>query len=235
VGVTPIIILFSIFPDFTVFHFWINIYNMLIIIIIPKRTMISPEYPAAVIAGNVETSQYLVDTLFAALGVMAASQGTMNNTFWGNDQYQYYETVCGGSGATKKHHGASAVHTHMTNSRLTDPEILEWRFPVLLEEFSIRKGSGGKGMHTGGNGVVRRVQFLEKMEMSILAGHHRVPPYGMENGASGSVGRCWIQRNNNTKEILGSTASAELYPGDRLTVETPGGGGYGKITESSEY
>lgn len=204
-------------------------------IIIPKRTMISPEYPAAVIAGNVETSQYLVDTLFAALGVMAASQGTMNNTFWGNDQYQYYETVCGGSGATKKHHGASAVHTHMTNSRLTDPEILEWRFPVLLEEFSIRKGSGGKGMHTGGNGVVRRVQFLEKMEMSILAGHHRVPPYGMENGASGSVGRCWIQRNNNTKEILGSTASAELYPGDRLTVETPGGGGYGKITESSEY
>ncbi len=201
-------------------------------IIIPKKTMISPEYPAAVIAGNVETSQYLVDTLFAALDVMAASQGTMNNTFWGNDKYQYYETVCGGSGATEKHHGVSAVHTHMTNSRLTDPEILEWRFPVLLEEFSIRRGSGGKGVHTGGDGVVRRVKFLEKMEMSILSGHHRVPPYGMVGGASGTVGRCWIQRNNNTKEILGSTASAELQPGDRLTVETPGGGGYGKIDET---
>ena len=144
--------------------------------------MLNPRYPAAVVAGNVETSQAVVDALFGALEVMGAAQGTMNNFTFGNDKAQYYETICGGAGAGPGYDGADAVHTHMTDSRLTDPEVLEWRFPVLLEVFGIRHGSGGAGRYRGGNGVVRHVRFLEPMTAAILSGHRKVPPYGMKGG-----------------------------------------------------
>ncbi|WP_108124021.1 hydantoinase B/oxoprolinase family protein [Saccharospirillum mangrovi] len=197
-------------------------------IIVPDGCMLNPVYPAAVVAGNVEVSQVAVDALFGALGVAAASQGTMNNLTWGNDTFQYYETLCGGSGATAKSDGVSAVHTHMTNSRLTDPEILEWRFPVRLEEFRIRQNSGGKGQHNGGNGVTRRIRFLEKMDVSILSNRREVPPYGMNGGEPGQVGRNTIVRANGAEETLAGKASAVLDKGDQLRVETPGGGGFGK-------
>src|SRR5690606_17473335 len=151
-------------------------------IIIPADSMLSPRPPAAVAAGNVETSQYVVDALFGALGVMAAAQGTMNNLTFGNAGWQYYETLCGGAGAGPGFDGADAVHTHMTNSRLTDPEVLEWRFPVRVESFAIRRGSGGRGRWRGGDGVVRRLRFLEPVTLSVLAGHRRVPPFGLEGG-----------------------------------------------------
>ncbi len=169
-------------------------------IIIPERSLLNPTYPAAVVAGNVETSQCITDALYGALGVMAASQGTMNNFTFGNDNYQYYETLCGGSGAGADFHGTSAVHTHMTNSRLTDPEVLEWRFPVLLESFAIRQNSGGAGQYRGGDGVVRRIRFLEAMTASILSGHRRVPPYGMAGGQAGQVGNNWVERLDGTRE-----------------------------------
>ena len=196
-------------------------------IIIPERSMISPEYPAAVIAGNVETSQVIVDTLFGALGVMGAAQGTMNNFIWGNERYQYYETICGGAGATANADGCSAVHTHMTNSRLTDPEVLEWRFPVILEEFRIRRGSGGRGHHRGGDGVVRRIRFLDSMTSNILAGHRIVPPYGMNGGQPGQVGVNYVLRADDERIDLGTKGQIEVYPGDRFVIETPGGGGFG--------
>jgi len=189
--------------------------------------MINPSYPAAVVAGNVETSQVIVDTLLGALGVVAASQGTMNNFTWGNETYQYYETLCGGSGATAKHPGTDAVHTHMTNSRLTDPEVLEWRFPVLLESFNIRQNSGGIGLHRGGNGTVRRLRFMEKMTANILAGHRKVPPYGMNGGQSGRVGENYIERHDGRTDILGAQGQAQMEPGDIFVIKTPGGGGYG--------
>ena len=151
--------------------------------------MLSPRYPAAVVAGNVETSQCITDALYGALGVMAAAQGTMNNFTFGNERHQYYETICGGSGAGPDFDGTDAVHTHMTNSRLTDPEVLEWRFPVLVESFAIRRGSGGRGQHRGGDGVVRRIRFREAMTAAILSGHRRVPPYGMAGGEPGALGR----------------------------------------------
>ena len=197
-------------------------------IIVPDGCMLNPSYPAAVVAGNVEVSQVAVDALFGALGVAAASQGTMNNLTWGNDHYQYYETLCGGSGATAKSDGVSAVHTHMTNSRLTDPEILEWRFPVRLEEFRIRTGSGGKGRHKGGDGVSRRIRFLEKMDVSILSNRRRIPPYGIDGGEPGQVGHNAVLRADGHKEQLAGKASAVLEAGDQLLVETPGGGGFGK-------
>ncbi|MFG1495254.1 hydantoinase B/oxoprolinase family protein [Saccharospirillum sp. HFRX-1] len=197
-------------------------------IIVPEGCMLNPVYPAAVVAGNVEVSQVAVDALFGALGVAAASQGTMNNLTWGNDQFQYYETLCGGSGATAKADGVSAVHTHMTNSRLTDPEILEWRFPVRLEEFRIRKGSGGKGQHKGGNGVTRRIRFLEKMDVSILSNRREVPPYGMDGGEPGQLGHNTVIRANGSEETLAGKASAVLNVDDQLQVETPGGGGFGQ-------
>ena len=197
-------------------------------IIIPKKSMISPEYPAAVIAGNVETSQVIVDTLFGALNVMAASQGSMNNFFWGNEEYQYYETLCGGAGATKNHDGSDAVHTHMTNSRLTDPEVLEYRFPVILDEFKIRKNSGGAGKHTGGEGIERKVRFLKPMTATLLTGHRKVPPYGMAGGEAGKVGVNIVERANGKQEELGTTAEVALNSGDSIIIKTPGGGGYGK-------
>ncbi|MDM8558745.1 hydantoinase B/oxoprolinase family protein [Candidatus Parabeggiatoa sp. HSG14] len=196
-------------------------------LILPRNCFLNRFSPPAVVAGNVETSQCVTDTLYGALGVMAASQGTMNNFTFGNDKYQYYETICGGSGAGPNFHGTSAVHTNMTNSRLTDPEILEWRFPVLLESFAIRKNSGGTGRYHGGDGVVRRICFREPMTASILSGHRRVLPYGMAKGQAGQTGKNWIQRVDGTKENLSSTATVEMQEGDVFVIETPGGGGYG--------
>ncbi|MBE9093401.1 hydantoinase B/oxoprolinase family protein [Tychonema sp. LEGE 07203] len=196
-------------------------------IINPAGCMLNPRYPAAVVAGNVETSQNITDGLYCALGVMAASQGTMNNFTFGNNRYQYYETICGGSGAGASFDGTDAVQTHMTNSRLTDPEVLEWRFPVLLESFAIRANSGGNGCHRGGNGVVRRVRFLEAMTAGILSGRRVVSPCGLNGGEAGKVGRNYVERFDGNVEELGSTASVEMQPGDVFVIETPGGGGYG--------
>jgi len=198
-------------------------------VIIPSPSIISPVYPSAVIAGNVETSQLIVDTLFGAVGVAGAAQGTMNNTFWGNDRYQYYETVCGGAGATAQRDGCDAVHTHMTNSRLTDPEVLEWRFPVRLESFSIRRGSGGAGRHRGGDGTIRRMRFDDHMELNILSSHRVVPPYGMAGGSAGALGANRVIRADGSVEVLPGVAGTELCPGDILEVKTPGGGGFGEV------
>jgi 5-oxoprolinase (ATP-hydrolysing) len=200
-------------------------------VILPKGTMLSPQYPAAVIAGNVETSQAVTSALFLALGVMAAAQSTMNNTTWGNAKYQYYETICGGYGAGvlndgTGYDGTDAVHTHMTNSRLTDPEVLEWRFPVLLERFAIRRGTGGKGRYRGGDGAVRRIRFLEGMTVAILSGHRVVPPPGLAGGGAGTPGRTRILRADGTVEELRSADKREVGPGDTWLLETPGGGGY---------
>jgi N-methylhydantoinase B len=167
-----------------------------------------------------------VNALYGALGVMAASQGTMNNFTFGNEKYQYYETICGGSGAGTDFHGTDAVHTHMTNSRLTDPEVLETRYPVIVESFSIRENSGGKGKYSGGNGVVRKIKFLESMTANILSGHRLVPPFGLNGGSPGKVGNNWIQRENGIQEVLDSTATVEIQPGDIFVIETPGGGGF---------
>jgi 5-oxoprolinase (ATP-hydrolysing) len=197
-------------------------------IILPDDCMLQARYPAAVIAGNVETSQIVTDTLYGALGVMASAQGTMNNFIYGNDVYQYYETLCGGSGAGPDFDGCDAVHTHMTNSRLTDPEVLEWRYPVLLESFEIRAGSGGKGRHKGGNGIRRRTRFLEPMEAVILANHRIVPPYGMAGGGDAAVGRNWIERKNGTHDELTATDLRQMEAGDVFVIETPGGGGFGE-------
>ena len=194
---------------------------------IPDPSMISPHPPAAVIAGNVETSQLLVDTLFGALGVIAGSQGTMNNFIWGNDQHQYYETICGGAGATSAADGASAVHTHMTNTRLTDPEILEWRHPVRVQHFKVRRNSGGYGAQRGGDGVVRRLQFLEPMTVNVLSSRRKVAPYGVDGGQDGLVGvNRLLRADGTTKELPGSTR-VEVQPADCFEIETPGGGGFG--------
>ena len=196
-------------------------------LIIPAKSMINPVYPAAVFAGNVETSQYIVDALFGALGVVAASQGTMNNFIWGNESVQNYETICGGSGASARQNGCSAVHTHMTNSRLTDPEVLEWRFPVRLESFSIRENSGGAGKYRGGEGVDRRMRFLQPMTVNMIAGHRVVPPYGLEGGESGAVGENYVAHSNNTTTDLGTNGQVEVSIGDVFVLKTPGGGGFG--------
>ena len=196
-------------------------------VIIPEGSMLNPRYPAAVVAGNVETSQCVTDALYGALGIMGASQGTMNNFTFGNERYQYYETIAGGSGAGEGFAGTDCVHTHMTNSRMTDPEVLEWRFPVLLEDFSIRRGSGGAGRWYGGNGAVRRVRFLETMTAAILSSHRRVPPYGMGGGAPGAVGSNYVERANGTRVDLNGCDATEMGLGDVFVIETPGGGGYG--------
>jgi len=196
-------------------------------IVIPEGSMLSPRYPAAVVAGNVETSQSITDTLYGALGVLAAAQGTMNNFTFGNERYQYYETIAGGSGAGPDFDGASAVQTHMTNSRLTDPEVLEWRFPVRIESFSIRRGSGGSGRHRGGDGAERRIRFLEAMTAVMLANHRRVAPFGVAGGGSGAVGRNWVERTDGTREEFGATCKVEMRAGDVFVIQTPGGGGYG--------
>jgi 5-oxoprolinase (ATP-hydrolysing) len=196
-------------------------------VVIPEGCMLRPRYPAAVVAGNVETSQCLTEALYGALGVMASAQGTMNNFTFGNARYQYYETVGGGSGAGPGFDGADVVQTHMTNSRLTDPEVLEWRFPVRLESFEIRHGSGGRGRWHGGNGAVRRMRFLEPMTAAILSGHRRVAPHGMAGGEPGEPGRNSVLRRDGTRSELGPFDQTEMAAGDVFVVESPGGGGYG--------
>ena len=196
-------------------------------LIVPEGCMLNPRYPAAVVAGNVETSQAVVDCLYGALGVLAASQGTMNNFTFGDASRQYYETIAGGSGAGPGFDGASAVQTHMTNSRLTDPEVLETRFPVLLEEFSIRRNSGGVGANRGGDGAVRRVRFLEPLTAAILSNHRRTAPFGVGGGKDGAVGKNRVERSDGSVELLGATAEVEMATGDVFVIETPGGGGFG--------
>jgi 5-oxoprolinase (ATP-hydrolysing) len=193
--------------------------------------MLSPRYPAAIIAGNVETSQAVTSALLLALGVQAAAQSTMNNTTWGNDRWQYYETVCGGSGAGilhdgTGHPGTSGVHTHMTNSRLTDPEVLEWRFPVVLDEFSIRAGSGGDGAFRGGDGTRRRIRFLAPMTAAILSGHRVTPPPGLGDGGPGALGRTRVVRADGAVDELRSADKTEMAAGDVFWLDTPSGGGY---------
>ncbi|MFF9818621.1 hydantoinase B/oxoprolinase family protein [Streptomyces sp. NPDC014006] len=196
-------------------------------IVVPPGSLLAPDPPAAVVAGNVETSQAITGALYAALGVQAEGSGTMNNVTFGNDRHQYYETVASGSGAGDGFPGASVVQTHMTNSRLTDPEVLEWRLPVRLEEFAIRRGSGGAGQWRGGDGAVRRIRFDAPMTVSTLSQHRRVPPYGMAGGEPGALGANRVERLDGTVTELGGSDSADVAPGDVLVIETPGGGGYG--------
>ena len=196
-------------------------------IVIPKRSLLSPEYPAAVVAGNVETSQEVVNCLFGALGAMAAAQGTMNNLNFGNDRYQYYETICSGSPAGPGFDGTDAVHTHMTNTRLTDPEILEFRYPVVLEDFHIRKGSGGRGRWNAGDGIRRTIRFLEKMECTLLTGHRRVPPFGLAGGGDGQVGENSVRRKDGRVEKLKGCDSTTIDAGEAIIIQTPTPGGYG--------
>jgi 5-oxoprolinase (ATP-hydrolysing) len=198
-------------------------------VVIPGKTMLSPEYPAAVAAGNVETSQAVTGALYAALGVMAEGSGTMNNVTFGNDRYQYYETVASGSGAGDGFDGTDVVQTKMTNSRLTDPEVLEWRYPVRLESYGIRRGSGGAGRWRGGDGGVRRIRFLEPMTVTTLAGHRRVPAFGMADGGPGALGRHWVERADGSVTELRGCDSLRLAAGDTFVIETPGGGGFGHI------
>ena len=197
-------------------------------LILPERSMITPEYPAAVMAGNIEVSQAITNALYGALGVMAASQGTMNNIFYGNDRYQNYDTVCGGTGAGSDHPGTSAVHSHMTNTRMTDPEVLESRFPVRLEEFSIRQSSGGAGRYGGGDGVVRKLRFLEPMTATVLSSHRVVPPFGLAGAQPGRCGNNYIVRADGDAVQLKGNDEIQMNTGDLFIMETPGGGGFGK-------
>ena len=196
---------------------------------VPRGSMLDPTSPQAVVAGNVETSQCIVDALYGALGVQAASQGTMNNLTFGNERYQYYETIAGGAGAGPGFDGASGVQTHMTNSRLTDPEVLERRFPVLLRSFSLRPASGGAGASRGGDGLVRCLEFREAMTVAILSNHRRVAPFGLAGGEPGRCGINTLVRRDGRSETLAATAEVAVHPGDRIQVETPGGGGYGRL------
>ena len=197
-------------------------------VIIPPGSMLNPRYPASVVSGNVETSTCITNALYGALGAMAASQGTMNNFTFGSDTYQYYETISGGSGAGPGFHGTDVVQTNMTNSRLTDPEILEWRFPVRLDSYGIRAGSGGAGRWHGGNGGVRRVRFLEPMTAAILSNNRIIPPFGMDGGAPGALGRNYVERRDGTVEHLAHIGKTDMQAGDVFVIETPGGGGFGR-------
>ncbi len=196
-------------------------------VVIPPGSMLAPEYPAAVAAGNVETSQVVTGALYAALGVMAEGSGTMNNVTFGNERYQYYETVASGSGAGDGFDGTDVVQTKMTNSRLTDPEVLEWRYPVLLESYRIRRGGGGAGRWHGGAGGVRRLRFAEPMTVTTLTGHRRVPAFGLADGQPGALGRHWIERSDGSVTAMAGCDSVQVGPGDVFVIETPGGGGYG--------
>ncbi|MGB7564761.1 MAG: hydantoinase B/oxoprolinase family protein, partial [Prochlorococcaceae cyanobacterium] len=201
-------------------------------LVVPEGSLLRPRHPAAVVAGNVETSQAIANALYGALGMMAAAQGTMNNLSFGNGRCQYYETICGGTGAGVAadglgFDGADAVQSHMTNSRLTDPEVLESRFPVRLEEFRIRRGSGGEGRNRGGDGVVRRLRFLEPLTVSILSGSRRIAPFGLAGGGPGALGLNRLERAAGSIETLAGSAELAVEPGDLLEIATPGGGGYG--------
>jgi 5-oxoprolinase (ATP-hydrolysing) len=203
-------------------------------LVIPEHSMISPDYPAAVIAGNTEVSQCITDALYGALGVLASAQGTMNNFVYGNDRYQNYETICGGTGAGPDHDGTSAVHSHMTNTRMTDPEVLEWRFPVRLEAFRIRRGSGGRGRHRGGDGVVRKLRFLEAMTATTLSSHRDTDPYGLAGGGPGARGRNSVIRADGRRDELTGNDETEMRPGDLFVMATPGGGGFGPPSDEEE-
>jgi 5-oxoprolinase (ATP-hydrolysing) len=196
-------------------------------LVIPPDTFLSPRPGAAVVAGNTEVSQATCNALFGALGAIACSQATMNNFIFGDAQHQYYETICGGTGAGPGFDGTSAIHSHMTNTRMTDPEVLELRYPVRLEQFEIRRGSGGGGRWHGGDGAIRRIRFLAPMTAVIVASRRNVAPFGLQGGDDGSVGRQWVERTNGTHEILSGTDGAELLPDDVFVIETPGGGGFG--------
>ncbi|TAK10308.1 MAG: 5-oxoprolinase, partial [Rhizorhabdus sp.] len=198
-------------------------------ILVPEGSMLHPRYPAAVVAGNVETSQAITDALLGAFGAMAASQGTMNNFTFGDATHQYYETIAGGSGAGPGFDGADAVQTHMTNSRLTDPEILETRFPVLVERFATRRGSGGDGAWTGGDGAIRRIRFRQAMHADMVSSRRRIAPPGLAGGGDGAAGINRIERVDGRVEELAATASVDLEAGDVFVIETPGGGGYGGV------
>jgi 5-oxoprolinase (ATP-hydrolysing) len=202
-------------------------------IVIPNKSMLSPEYPAAVVAGNVEVSQAVTDTLFGALGALAAAQGTMNNLNFGNAKHQYYETICSGSPAGPGFDGTDAVHTHMTNTRLTDPEVLEFRYPVVLEDFHIRKDSGGRGQWHAGDGIRRTIRFLEKMECTILSGHRRVPPFGLAGGEDGQIGENWVRRKDGRMERLKGADATVIDAGETVIIQTPTAGGYGEATKRS--
>jgi 5-oxoprolinase (ATP-hydrolysing) len=198
-------------------------------VIIPPGSMLNPRYPASVVSGNVETSTCITNALYGALGVMAAAQGTMNNFTFGNARYQYYETISGGSGAGDGFDGTDVVQTNMTNSRLTDPEVLEFRFPVRLESYAIKAGSGGEGRWHGGNGGVRKVRFLESMTAAILSNSRLVAPFGMAGGGPGSTGSNRVERADGSVEHLGHIGKTEMAAGDLFVIETPGGGGYGRL------
>jgi 5-oxoprolinase (ATP-hydrolysing) len=197
-------------------------------VIIPPGSMLSPEYPAAVAAGNVETSQAVTGALYAALGNMAEGSGTMNNVTFGNERYQYYETVASGSGAGEGFDGTDVVQTKMTNSRLTDPEVLEWRYPVRVESYAVRRGSGGPGRWRGGAGGIRRIRFLEPMTVTTLSGHRRVPAFGLAGGEPGALGRHWVERADGSVTPMRGCDSVRLEAGDTFVIETPGGGGFGE-------
>jgi 5-oxoprolinase (ATP-hydrolysing) len=203
-------------------------------IIIPENSLLSPEFPAAVVAGNVETSQEVTNCLFGALGAMAAAQGTMNNLNFGNARYQYYETICSGSPAGPGFPGTDAVHTHMTNTRLTDPEVLEFRYPVLLEDFHIRRNSGGRGRWSAGDGIVRTIRFLERMECTILSGHRRVPPFGLAGGGDGQVGQNAVRRRDGSMQMLSGCDATVLEAGEAIIIRTPTAGAYGKAAEGEQ-
>jgi 5-oxoprolinase (ATP-hydrolysing) len=196
-------------------------------IIIPKGSFLAPAPGRAVVAGNTEVSQAITNAVFGALGALCAGQGTMNNFLFGNARHQYYETICGGAGAGPGFAGAGPVHTHMTNTRITDPEVLELRLPVRLEEFSVRRGSGGAGQWPGGDGVRRKLRFLEAMTVTLVSSSRTVAPFGLAGGGDGACGRQWIERADGRIEAFGGTDEADLYVGDSVVIETPGGGAYG--------
>jgi 5-oxoprolinase (ATP-hydrolysing) len=202
-------------------------------IVIRKGSMLAPEYPRAVVAGNVETSQHVTNALFGALGALSSAQGSMNNLTFGNNTYQYYETICSGSPAGvlnsgEGFNGTDGVHTHMTNSRLTDPEVLEMRFPVLLEDFHIRPGSGGRGKYSAGNGTIRTIRFLETMDCAILSSHRTVRPHGLLGGEPGELGATFVRRKDGRMEELKGADQTVLEAGEAVIVKTPTGGGYGR-------
>ena len=201
-------------------------------IVVPEGSLLNPAFPAAVVAGNVETSVAITDALFAALGRLGSSQGTMNNLTFGNARYQYYETICSGAPAGPGFDGAAAVHTHMTNTRMTDPEILELRYPVRLDEFRIDRGSGGRGQWNAGDGVTRRIRFLEAMDCSILSEHRIVPPVGIAGGEAGRTGRNTVVRADGTVDDLGGCGQTSVAPGDAVLIQTPTGGGFGAVAQS---
>ncbi|MEO0359204.1 MAG: hydantoinase B/oxoprolinase family protein, partial [Pseudomonadota bacterium] len=196
-------------------------------LIVPEGCMINPRAPAAVISGNTEVSQSIADTIYGALGVIAGSQGTMNNFVYGNDSYQNYETICGGTGAGDGFDGTSAVHSHMTNTRMTDPEVLETRFPVRVDEFSIRSGSGGQGATKGGEGITRRLRFLDDMTVTVLTSHRVVTPHGAAGGGSGGLGENAVHRADGSTDPIAGNDQTQVKPGDVFVMKTPGGGGFG--------